>query len=102
MLNQNFTAIGRIPGECLFVHKDNVGLLPKYGYTGKVKCIAIDFNSGRISDPVIIDVLLRFCSHSEVSSEGERQVISDLVRESLSKETIVMLNKKFEEIKYQE
>ena len=102
MVNQNFTAIGRMPGECIFVHQDDIKILLKYGYTAKVKCIGIRFNSGKISDPIIIDVLLRFCPHEEVYSEGERQVISDLVQESLSEKEIFMLNQKFEEIKYQE
>ena len=51
MITQNFTAIGRSPGESIFIHKDNVKLLSQYGYSAKVQCIGINFNTGEISDP---------------------------------------------------
>ena len=102
MITQNFTAIGRSPGESIFIHKDNVKLLSQYGYSAKVQCIGINFNTGEISDPILIAILLKFCPQKDVCSEGERQVISDLVGGSLSEKKIKELNQKFEEIKYQE
>lgn len=102
MVTQNFTAVGRMPGKCMFVYKDDVDLLKVYPYTGKVKCVRIDFDSGDTSEPIIVDVLLKFCPHEDVYSEGERQVISELVQESLSEDKIIALNQQFEEIKCQE
>jgi hypothetical protein len=102
MRDLNFIAVGRNPGKCIFVHKDNADLLTKPKYGSKIKCIPIEFKTGDIGEPVIVDVLLRFVPYTYVGSLGERQVISDLVRESLSEETIQALNKKFEEIRYQE
>jgi len=102
MIKQNFKAIGRIPGGCIFVHLDNVPLLNKYGYSSKIHCIGIDFNTGQHSDPVIIGILLKFVPHDMICSEGEREVISDLVAETLNEGQIKEINKLFEEIKYQE
>lgn len=102
MNKQIFKAIGRIPGECIFVHQDDVPLLKEYGYSAKVKCIGIDFQTGQHSEPVIIDVLLKFVPHDIICSEGEREVISDLVRDIIPEDQIEALNKLFEEIKFQE
>jgi len=46
MIKVNFVAIGKIPGECIFVHKDDAFLLSNGKNTSKIKCIAIDFISG--------------------------------------------------------
>ena len=102
MVIQNFIAIGRIPGECIFVHLDDIPLLKEYGYSAKVKCIGIDFQTGQFSEPVIIDVLLKFVPHDIICSEGEREVISDLVNEIIPAGQIEALNKQFEEIRLQE
>ena len=102
MIQQCFVAIGRIPGECIFVHLDDVPLLKKYGYSAKVKCIGIDFQTGQISEPVVIDVLLKFVPHDLIRSEGEREVISDLVNDIMTVSQIEALNKQFEEIRLQE
>ena len=102
MIKQNFIAIGRIPGECIFVHQDDVPLLKKYGYSAKVKCIGIDFQTGQFSEPVIIDVLLKFVPHDIVSSEEEREDISVLVRKILNTTQIEILNRLFEEIRFRE
>ena len=45
MIEPNFVAIGKIPGECIFIHKDDVSLLSNGENTNKIKCIAIDFRS---------------------------------------------------------
>ena len=102
MLPQNFTAIARGPGKCIFVHRDNVELLRQYGYGAKIHCMHIEFNSGKISEPLIVDRLLKFGCYPDISSEGERQIMADLVRETLSEEEIKKLNQKFEEIKFQD
>lgn len=102
MIRQCFVAIGRIPGECIFVHLDDVPLLKEDGYSAKVKCIGIDFQTGQISDSTIIDVLLKFVPHDIICSEGERKVISDLVSEIMTISQIEALNKQFKEIRLQE
>jgi len=99
MTSQNFKAIGRIPGECIFVHQDDVPLLKQYGYPAKVKCIGIDFQTGQNSEPVVIDVLLKFVPHDIICSEGEREVIADLINDIMTEQQIVALNKQFQKIK---
>jgi len=102
MANLNFKAIGRTPGKCIFAHQDDVPLLKEYGYPAKVKCIRVDLISGEYSEPIIIDRLLKFVPHEIICSEGEREVISDLVKENLSENQIEGLNRMFEKIKYHE
>src|SRR4030042_5986465 len=99
MIELNFVAIGKIPGESIFVHKDDVSLLSNEENTRKVKCIAIDFRSRRTSVPVIIDYLLNVCPHDPITSEGERETINEMVMKVLTKKRIKNLNKKFEKIK---
>src|SRR4030042_2336702 len=100
MIELNFVAIGKIPGESIFVHKDDVSLLSNEENTRKIKCIAIDFRSRRTSVPVIIDYLLSVCPHDPVISEDERETINEIVRKVLPEKKIETLNKKFEKIKY--
>lgn len=100
MIKQNFKAIGRIPGECIFVHQDDVPLLKQYGYPAKVRCIAIDFLTRKISEPSIAEVLLKFVPHDIICSEGELEVISDLVEETISERKIDALNRLFDKTKY--
>jgi hypothetical protein len=99
MIEPNFVAIGKIPGESIFVHKDDVSLLSNEGNKSKIKCIAIDFRSRRTSMPVAIDLLLSVCPHNPVTSEEERENINDIVRKTLPEKKIKDLNKKFEKIK---
>jgi hypothetical protein len=100
MIEPNFIAIGKIPGEAIFVHKDDFFLVSHEENTSKVKCIAIDFKSRRTSVPVIIDYLLSVCPHDIVSSDEERVAIANLVKDTLSEKKIKDLNRKFEKIKY--
>jgi len=102
MIEPNFVAIGKIPGESIFVHKDDVSLLSIEENTSKVKCIAIDFRSRRTSVPVRIDYLLCICPHDPVISEEERESIKEMVIKVLSDKKIKDLNKKFEKIKIKE
>ncbi|MCU0474322.1 MAG: hypothetical protein MUC93_13335 [Bacteroidales bacterium] len=88
MIELNFVAIGKIPGESIFVHKDDVSLLSNEENTRKVKCIAIDFRSRRTSVPVVIDYLLNVCPHDPVTSEEERETINDLVRRTLTEKKL--------------
>lgn len=102
MIEPNFVAIGKIAGECIFVHKDDVSLLANEENTHKVKCIAIDFRSRRTSVPVTIYYLMCVCPHDPVTSEDEREEINEIVRKVLSEKKIEILNKKFEKIKLRE
>ena len=102
MIELNFVAIGKIPGESIFVHKDDVSLLSNEENTGKIKCIAIDFRSRRTSVPVVIDYLLNVCPHDPVTSEEERESINETVKQTLPENKIEILNKKFEKIKIKE
>lgn len=97
----NFIAIGKIPGECIFVHKEDVKYLWMAGFSKIIKCIAIDFVSKKVSEPISITDILYICPHDKITSYGERRVIEDLVIEVLSKEQIKELNEQFEQIKYQ-
>jgi len=67
-----------------------------------VQCIGIDLITGQISEPVVIDVLLKFVPHDIICSEGEREVISELVSEIIPAGQIESLNKLFEEVRLQE
>lgn len=96
----NFIAIGRITAECIFIHKEDINFLLRENLTHKVKCIAIDFEKKRASRPVIIDILLKYCPHEEIYSEGEWSVINDLILYYFSDIEIENLNRKFEKIKY--
>jgi hypothetical protein len=100
MIEPNFVAIGKIPGESIFVHKDDVTLLSNEENTSKIKCIAIDFRSIRTSVPVVIDYLLNVCPHDPVTSEEERDTINKLVKDVLPEKKINNLNKRFEKIKH--
>jgi len=57
VIEPDFVAIGKIPGESIFVHKDDVSLLSNDENTRKIKCIAIDFRSRGTSVPVVIDLI---------------------------------------------
>ena len=100
MVELNFVAIGKIPGEAIFVHKDDASLLSNEENTRKVKCIAIDFRARRTSVPVRIDYLLSVCPHDLVTSGEERVTINEMVRKILPEKKIEILNRKFEKIKY--
>ena len=92
MIEPNFVAIGKIPGECIFVHKDDVPLLSNEENTKKIKCIAIDFRSRRTSMPVKIDYILCVCPHDPVTSEEKRETINETVRKILPEKKIEILN----------
>lgn len=98
----NFTAIGKIPGECIFVHKQDIRHKDNPGTSGNIKCIAINFELKTVSDAASINDLMNVCPHDLITSEGERDVIQDLVVELFSKEQIESLIERFEQIKYQE
>ena len=100
MIEINFVAIGKIPGESIFVHKDDVSLLSNEENTSRIKCIAIDFRSRRTSMPVTIDYLLNVCPHDPVTSEAERENITDIIIKTLPEKKIKELNKRFDKIKY--
>lgn len=102
MRKVKFIAIGRIPGECTFIHKQDLNYLEIPGFDKVIKCIAIDFESSLISDSVVIEDMQNVCPHDPIASESEREVIGDLVEELLSEEQIEALNKRFEQIRYQE
>lgn len=70
MFELNFVAIGKIPGESIFVHKDDVLFLSNGENIDKIKCRAIDFRSRRTSVLVRIDYLLSICPHDPVTSES--------------------------------
>lgn len=97
-----FTAIGKIPGECIFVHKQDLRHMGNSETRGIIKCIAIDFESKTVSDAVSINDLLNVSPHDPITSLGEREVIEDLVRDLLSEEQIEELNLRFEQARYQE
>jgi len=88
MIEVNFVTIGKIPGEYIFVHKDDASLLSNEKNTSKIKCIAIDFISGCTSVPVIIDHLLNVCPRVPVTSEYERETINEMVKDVLSEKKI--------------
>jgi hypothetical protein len=102
MKRVKFIAIGRIPGECTFIHKQDLNYLKFPGFDKVIKCIAIDFESSIISDSAAISDMQNVCPHDPINSEGERQVIEDLIREILPGEQIEELNIRFERIRYQE
>ena len=79
MIEPNFVTIGKIHGEFIFVHKDDVSLLSNEENTRKVKCIAIDFRSRRTSVPVVIDYLLSICPHDPVTSEEDLKALLNKV-----------------------
>jgi hypothetical protein len=100
MIKPNFVAIGKIPEECIFVHKDDISLLSIEENKSKVKCIAIDFHSKRISVPVRIDFMLNVCPYDPVTSQDDRNTINEMVIKVLPEKKIKYLNKKFEKNKY--
>jgi hypothetical protein len=100
MIEPNFVAIGKIPGESIFVHKDDISLLSNEDNTRKIKCIAIEFRIRWTSVPVAIDYLLNVCPHDPLTSEGERETINEMVRKILPEKKIEILNKKCEKIKH--
>lgn len=99
-VSPNFVAIGREMNECIFIHKDDLIFIDRDKLTYKVKCIAIDFQTKQFSDPVIIDMLLKFCPHTSVDSIGERSVMNDLLLYCFSDSEIIELNMKFERIRF--
>ena len=83
-----------------FFHKDDFSLLVNEENTRKVKCIAIDFKTRRISVPVVIYYMLSVCPHDPVTSEVERETINEMVRDLMPEGKIKNLNRQFEKIKY--
>ena len=82
------------------LHKDDVSLLSNEENTRKVKCIAIDFKTRRISVPVVIYYMLSVCPYDPVTSEVERETINEMVRDLMPEGKIKNLNRQFEKIKY--
>jgi hypothetical protein len=99
MIEPNFQAIGKIPDEYIFVHKNDIALLERDLTSDKIKCIAIDMETKRCSYPVVINRLLLVCPHDPVISGKERKEINEKVKTILSGKKINKLNNLFEKIK---
>ena len=99
MQSLNFILIGFIPGKGLFIHKDDLKLLSDANSSNQIKCVAIDFITRRTSLPVTIEQMENICPHDPVTSEGEREILTELLLETLSEKKIKSLIEKFEKIK---
>jgi hypothetical protein len=84
----NFILIGRIPGEGLFIHKDDLILLSNENSSSQIKCIAIDFITRKTSIPATIEQMEKVCPHEPVTSEGEREIITELLIDTLLEKKI--------------
>ena len=99
MNKQSFIAIGRIPGQCVLIRKDDFLLFSDGSRKVDLKCAVVDLTSGKFSNPITIQQLIDVCPFDEVTDMGEISVLSDLVVETLPDWKLEDLNKTFVRIK---
>jgi hypothetical protein len=100
-MNQtNFTPIGKIPGQYIFVHKDDLQYLHPTIHSDIIKCVAIDFETLQISVPVVINELFVVCPYYPIETDTEREDIINAVLKIFPQRTINRLKDTFNKIKY--
>ena len=99
MLKNTFVAIGRIPGQCVIIHQEDLKSMSEESISKTVMCVVIDLVTGHLSEPITIEQLSQVCPFEEVTSMGEITVLSDLVVETLPEWKVDDLNKTFVRIR---
>ena len=94
-------AIGGIPDQYIFVHKDDLVYLTNIMRSSIIKCIAVDLSTGRMSTPVIIDELFDVCPYNPITSEIERAQIRQSLLQGFSPDFINLFNQRLEKNKKQ-
>jgi hypothetical protein len=99
MTEINFTPIGKIPGQYIFVHKEDLQFLHSTIHSDTIKCIAIDFETLQISVPVIINRLFEICPYDLIDSDLEREEVMKTLFWILPQRTIDRLRNTFNKIR---
>ena len=99
MKKQSFIAIGRIPGQCVLIHKDDFLFFSDRSRKVDLKCVVVDLTSGKLSNPITIQQLIDVCPFDEVTDVSWIKVLSDLVVETLTDWKVEDLNIIFVSIK---
>lgn len=99
-MNQtNFVPIGKIPGQYIFVHKEDLQFLHSTIHSDIIKCIAIDFETFQISSPVVINKLFIVCPYDPIDSDIERVEIMETLMRIFPQRTIDRLKVTFNRIR---
>ena len=96
---QTFIVIGRIPGQCVMIHKDDLASFTEGSKKTELKCVVVDLLTGKLSEPTTIQQLIDVCPFDEVTKMGEMAVLSDLIVETLPEWKVQDINKTFVQIK---
>ena len=94
-----FIVIGRIPGQCVLVHKEDFQTFRSDSKKMKLDCVVVDLITGVLSEPITIQQLIDVCPFDEVIDMGEISVLSDLIMESLPEWKVKDIDKVFTCIK---
>lgn len=93
----NFTPIGKIPGQYIFVHREDLQFLNMNSDT--IKCVAIDFETLQISVPIVINKLFEICPYDNIDSDLEREEVLKTLFRILPQKTIDRLRNTFNKIR---
>ncbi len=96
---QTFIVIGRIPGQCVMIHKDDLASFSDCSVKLELGCVVIDLLTGKLSEPITIQQLIDVCPFNEVTEMGEISVLSDLIVEVLPEWKVEELNETLIRIK---
>lgn len=95
----NFTPIGKIPGQYIFVHKEDLQYLNSNINSDSIKCVAIDFETLQISFPVVINRLFEICPYDLIDSDLEREEVMKILFWILPQKSIERLRNTFNKIR---
>ena len=73
-----FLVIGRILGQCVMVHKDDLASFSDYSVKLELNCVVVDLLTGKLSEPITIQQLIDVCPFNEVTSTREMSIMSDV------------------------
>jgi len=96
---QTFIVIGRIPGQCVIIHKDDLESFSSGSSKLELNCVVVDLITGKLSEPITIQQLIDVCPFDEVTEMGEISVLSDLIAELLPEWKVEDINKTFVRIR---
>jgi len=96
---QTFIVIGRIPGQCVMIHMDDLESFTSGASKLELSCVVIDLLTGKLSEPITIQQLMDVCPFDEVTEMGEISVLSDQIVEILPEWKVKDINKTIAKIK---
>jgi hypothetical protein len=99
METNTFIVIGRIPGQCVLIHKEDLQDFKTSPNKLELDCVVIDLITGVISEPITIQQLVDVCPFDEVTDIGEISVLGDLIVDVLPAWKVEEIDNVFTRIK---